>query len=84
MVKSGIKRILKAAREKKAVAYKKRKQMPMKLSAYFATDILQAQREWHDIFTVLKGKKSSAKDTPSSKVIMQNGRREKVSQTNRS
>jgi len=33
-----------------------RKGIPMRLSADFSTEILQARREWHDIFEVLKGK----------------------------
>ena len=48
------KRILKAAREKKSINYKG---TPIRLSAYFSTETLQAIREWQDIFRVLKGKK---------------------------
>ena len=33
-----------------------RKGIPMRLSADFSAEILQARREWHDIFEVLKGK----------------------------
>ena len=46
-------RIIKAAREKQTVIYKG---IPMRLSIYFFAEILQARREWHDIFKVLKGK----------------------------
>ena len=47
-------RILKAAREKLRVTYKG---TPVRLSADFSTETLQARWEWHDIFRVLKGKK---------------------------
>ena len=46
-------RILKAAREKQRVNYKG---TPIKLSADFSTETLQARREWQSIFKVLKGK----------------------------
>ena len=46
-------RILKAAREKQSVNYKR---TPIRLSADFSTETLQARREWQDIFKVLKGK----------------------------
>ena len=46
-------RILKAAREKQRVNYKG---TPIRLSADFSTETLQARREWQDIFKVVKGK----------------------------
>ena len=46
-------RILKAAREKQSVNYEG---TPIRLSADFSTETLQARREWQDIFKVLKGK----------------------------
>ena len=46
-------RILKVAREKKRVRYKG---TPIRLSAYFSAETLQARREWHNIFQILKGK----------------------------
>ena len=46
-------RIPKAAREKQNVTYKG---TPIRLSADFATETLQARREWQEIFKVLKGK----------------------------
>ena len=46
-------RILKAAREKQSVDYKG---TPIRLSADFSTETLQARREWQDIFKVLKRK----------------------------
>jgi len=47
------KRILKAAREKQQVTYKR---SPVCLTADFSAETLQARREWHDIFKVLKRK----------------------------
>ena len=46
-------RILKAAREKQQITYKG---TPLRLSTEFSAEILQARREWHDIFKVMKGK----------------------------
>ena len=46
-------KILKAAREKKQITYKG---TPLRLSADFPTETLQARREWHDILNVMKGK----------------------------
>ena len=46
-------RILKAARKKQNVTYKG---TPIRLSADFSTETLQARREWQEIFKALKGK----------------------------
>ena len=46
-------RILKAAREKQSINYKG---TPIRLSADFSTETLEARREWQDIFKVPKGK----------------------------
>ena len=46
-------RILKAAREEKRVAYK---EVPIKLSADFSKETLQARRGWKEVFQVLKSK----------------------------
>ena len=46
-------RILKAAREKYLVIYKG---VPIRLSADFSTETLQARREWQEIFQVMKTK----------------------------
>ena len=46
-------RLLKAAREKQQVTYKGN---PKRLTADLSAEILQARREWQDIFKVLKGK----------------------------
>ena len=53
MAKVKDKMILKAAREKQRVNYMG---TPIRLSAGFSTEILQARREWQDIFKVLKAK----------------------------
>ena len=45
-------RILKAAREKQRVIHSG---TPIRLSADFTAETLQARRVWHDIFKVLKG-----------------------------
>ena len=46
-------RILKAAREKETVTYKG---IPIRLSADFSKEILQARRGWQEVFRVMKGK----------------------------
>ena len=46
-------KILKGTREKWQIIYKG---TPIRLSADFSTETLQARREWHDIFKVMKGK----------------------------
>ena len=44
-------KILKAAREKQQITYKG---TPIRLTADFSAETLQARREWHDIFKVMK------------------------------
>ena len=46
-------RILKAAREKETVTYKG---VPIRLSADFSKETLQARRGWTEVFQVMKGK----------------------------
>ena len=46
-------RILDAAREKDTVTYKG---LPIRLSADFSKEILQARRHWQEVLTVMKGK----------------------------
>ena len=46
-------RILKAAREKETVTYKG---VPIRLSADFLKETLQARRGWQEVFQVMKGK----------------------------
>ena len=46
-------KLLKAAREKQKITYKG---TPIRLTADFSAETLQARREWHDILKVMKGK----------------------------
>ena len=46
-------KLLKAEREKRQITYKA---IPIRLTADFSAETLQARREWHDIFKVMKGK----------------------------
>ena len=46
-------KMLKAAREKQQITYKC---ITIRLSAALSAETLQARREWHDIFKVMKGK----------------------------
>ena len=46
-------RIFKAAREKETVTYKG---VPIRLSADFSKETLQARRGWKEVFEVMKGK----------------------------
>ena len=46
-------RILKAAREKETVTYKG---VPIRLSADFSKETLQARRGWKEVFKEMKGK----------------------------
>ena len=46
-------KILKAAREKETITYKG---VPIRLSADFSKETLQARRGWKEIFQVMKGK----------------------------
>uniref|UniRef100_A0A8D1YKF4 L1 transposable element RRM domain-containing protein n=2 Tax=Sus scrofa TaxID=9823 RepID=A0A8D1YKF4_PIG len=64
----GKEQILKASREKQQITYKG---SPVRLSADFSTETLQARREWHDIFKVTKGKKPATKNTLPSKTFFQ-------------
>ena len=45
--------ILKTAREKQGVVYKK---APIRLASDYSTETFQARREWHEIFKVMKSK----------------------------
>ena len=46
-------RILKAAREKQRLTYKG---IPIRLSADFSKETLQATRDWQEVFKVMKSK----------------------------
>ena len=69
MVKFVVKKILKAAREMKAVTYKGKL---TRLSADFSADTLQATRKWHVVFKGLKGKTCCSQEYLSTKTIIQN------------
>ena len=53
-------KLLKAAREKRLITYKG---TPITLTADFSAETLQARREWHDIFKVMKGKNYNQDDS---------------------
>ena len=57
-------RILKAAREKETVTYRG---VPIRLSADFSKETLQARRGWKEVFEVMEGK-----DLPTSKMTLSN------------
>ena len=46
-------KLLKAVREKRHITYKG---TPIRLTADFSAETLQARREWHEILKVMKGK----------------------------
>ena len=46
-------KLLKATREKRQIAYKR---TPIRLTADFSAETLQARRQWHHVFKVMKGK----------------------------
>ena len=49
----GKEKLLKATREKQQITYKG---TPIRLTAHFSAETLQARREWQDIFKLMKGK----------------------------
>ena len=55
-------------REKQQITYTG---IPMRLSADFSSETLQARKEWQDIFKVMKGKKGTTKITLPSKGLIQ-------------
>ena len=61
------------ARGKQLAPYKK---ISTRLPADFSAESLQARREWHNTFKVLKGKKTYNQGCSTGKVITQNSRRE--------
>ena len=48
-----------------------------RLATDLSTETWQARKDWHDIFRILNEKKNVAKNTLSSKAVIQNGRRDK-------
>ena len=61
-------KILKAAREKKQITYTG---TPIRSSADFSAETLQARREWHDILHVMKGKNLHPRLLYPSKALIQ-------------
>ena len=61
-------KILKAARQNQLVTYR---EVPIRLSADFSKETLQATRDWQEIFKVMKSK-PTAKIALASKDIIQN------------
>ena len=55
------------AREKQQITYKG---IPMRLSADFSAETLQARREWQDIFKVMKREKPTTQITLPSKAVI--------------
>ena len=68
-------RILKAAREKGRVTYKG---VPIRLSAVFSKETLQARMGWKEVFKVMKGKDLHPRLLLSNKVVILNGRADEV------
>ena len=60
-------RILKATREKERVTYKG---VPIRLSADFSKETLQARRGWKEVFKVIKKQGHTSKFILSRKAIM--------------
>ena len=60
-------RILQAAKEKETVTYKG---VPIRLSADFSKETLQARRGWQEVFQVMKGKGPTSKIALSSKAFI--------------
>ena len=60
-------RILKAVRERQRVTYKG---VPIRLSADFSKETLQARRDWQEVFKVIKKQGPTTKITLSSKPII--------------
>ena len=55
-------RILKSAKEKQRVTYKG---VPIRVSADFSKETLQARRDWQEVFRVMK-----SKDLPTTKITL--------------
>ena len=73
-------RILKAAREKQSINYKR---TPIRLSDDFSTETLQARRQWQDIFKVLKGKNLQPRTLYPARISFKRGEI-RISATNKS
>ena len=69
------KKILKTAQDKRSITYKGRN---IRLAVDLSTETWKARKGWHDIFRVLNEKKNAAKNTLSSKAVIQNRRDQKL------
>ena len=58
--------ILKAAREKQQITHKG---IPIRVTAHFSIQTLQARREWQDILKVMKEKPTTQNTIPSKDLI---------------
>ena len=58
--------ILKAAKEKSTITHKR---IPIRITADFSIEILQARREWQDILKVMKEKPTTQNTIPSKDLI---------------
>ena len=74
-------RILKVTREKQLVMYKG---IAIRLSADFSTEILQARRDWHEIFKVIKSKDLQPRLLYSGRLLLRIKGEIKSSQTTKS
>ena len=70
-------RTLKAEREKQRLNYKG---TPIRLSADFSTETLQARREWQDIFKILKGKNLQPRIFYPARIFFQQAKTRRVQQ----
>ena len=59
-------KILKAAREKQQITHKG---IPIRLTADLSAETLQARREWHDIFKVMREKPTTKITLPGKDLI---------------
>ena len=74
------KKMLKATREKQQIIYKG---TPIRLSADFSGETLQARREWHDIFKVMKGKNLQPRILYPARLSLRFNRKSKALQTSK-
>ena len=72
---------LKATREKQQITYKG---IPIRLSADFSAETLQARRECHNLFKVMKGKKYNQEYSTQQGSHSDSTEKSKASQTSKS
>ena len=81
LTKIKAKKKLKATREKQQITYKG---IPIRLSADFSAETLQARREWHNVFKVMKGKNLQPRTLYSARLSFGFNRETKALQTSKS